>query len=255
MPKRWCPRSRSPAPSPRAAPQLAAQCAVGPDGLLGANPNPRSAPQGPLRRVLVPLRQGSGSPSPKARLTLPQRCHLGREGRRRSFRAGELTGPWRNRRHLKPPTPKCRGPQSRTPAPLPRPAHLSPPSQRIWPAGLMGANSNPGSAHEEPLPRGLAPQRRGLGIPEPQPGIHPAAPPPTEPLGALLGIQGRRKGRALRAMATFKGPGHQNAGAHTPARHRPQLGLHLHSSHSRRIGPAGLLGAKPKPRTAPSVAS
>ena len=109
----------------------------------------------------------------------------------------------------------------------------------------------PHGGQEEHFPRGLAPQHRGLGIPNPQRGIHPASPLPTEPLGVSLVIQGRRTGTALRAMTIFEGPGRQNAGAHAPARHCPQLSLHLHSSHSWRIRPAGLLGANLNPRTAP----
>ena len=70
----------------------------------------------------------------------------------------------------------------------------------------MGAKSNPRLAHEEPLPRGLAPQRRGLGIPELQSETHPAAPTPTEPLGASPVIQDGKTGRALQPLATFKGP-------------------------------------------------
>ena len=64
-------------------------------------------------------------------------------------------------------------------------------------------------------------------------------------------IQVRRTGRALRDTATFKDLTRKNAQAHPPTHQRLQLGLPRHSPHSWRIGPAGLLGAKPNPRLPP----
>ena len=122
--------------------------------------------------------------------------------------------------------------------------HLGPPlssmhSWRIRPAGLLGAIPNPRLAPEGPLPRGLATQRWGLGTPEPRQRTHPASPPPPEPLGAPLVIQGGRMGRALQAPATFVGHPPRNAWAHASARQRPHLGPPLHH---RTAGGSGLPG-------------
>ena len=133
-----------------------------------------------------------------------------------------------------------------------RPSALrSPHSWRIGPASLLGANSNPRSAPEGPLQRGLLPQRQGLGTPEPQHQTHPAAPLAHEPLGVPPFIQGGRTGNAHHAHGDFQRPP-------APKRWGPRSGLParspgpvLHLAHSRRFGPASLLGANPDPRLAP----
>ena len=73
--------------------------------------------------------------------------------------------------------------------PLLGPLLCRPHSQPIGPADLLGNNPKHRFAPEGPIPRGLALQRRGLGIPEPQCGTPPIAPPAMEPLGAPLVIQ------------------------------------------------------------------
>ena len=126
-----------------------------------------------------------------------------------------------------------------------------PHNQQIGPSGLLGSNPNPRLAVEGPLPRGLAPPRQGLGSPEYQRRTHPAALPRPGPLGAPSSFRVVERAGPSESPATFKGNPHQNARAHAPAHHCPHLGPPLRSPHSRRIGPASLLGANPNPRSAP----
>ena len=224
---------------------------TGPASLLWAKDNPRSAPKGPLPRgQAVPWRV-LGTPEPQLQThpaVPPPPWPL---GRRQAFRMGEWSGPSEPRRFRRPPH---RNALSHTPArqrPYLGPLLHTPHSQPIQAAGLLGSNPNPRSVPEGHLPRGLAPQRRGLGTPEHQHRTHPAAPLPPGPLGVPLVIQDGRIVRALGALATFEGPPRQKAWAHAPARQRPHLGPPISSPHSRRIGPAGLLGANPNPRSAP----
>ena len=89
--------------------------------------------------------------------------------------------------------------------------HLGPPlrsphTQWMGPPDLLGAKPTPRSFLEGPIPRGLAPQPRGLGTPEPQRRTHHAAPPPSRPLRAPPVIQGGRTDRTLRAPGDLRRP-------------------------------------------------
>ena len=180
---------------------------IRPAGLLGVNPNHRSAPEGPLPRDLAPHAGDWGLPNPSARPTLLH-CHLPVAlVCHRSFRAGEQAGPseppatfegpprqndWahdhaRQRPHLGPPL-------------------CSPHSWRIGPARLLGANPKPRLVPEYSFRRSLAPQRRGMETPESQHRSHPAAPLPPGPLGLPPVIHGGRPGRALQAPSDLRRP-------------------------------------------------
>ena len=63
-------------------------------------------------------------------------------------------------------------------------------------------------------------------------------------------IQGQRTGRVLRAPGDFRRPTAPKCLAPAPARQCPELGPPFLSAHSWQMGPAGLLGANPKPRSA-----
>ena len=80
----------------------------------------------------------------------------------------------------------------------------------------------------------------------------PAPPRPAHTRAARVPpiIQGGRMGRALPAPVTFEGPQRQNAGAHSPARQRPDLRPCLHSPQTadRACRPTG---ANLYPRSAP----
>ena len=66
------------------------------------------------------------------------------------------------------------------------------------------------------------------------------------------GHSGQENGQGPRSpRRPSKAPPRQNAWAHAPARQRPHLGPPLQAPHSQRIGPVGLLGANPNPRSAP----
>ena len=227
---------------------------IGPASLLGANSNPRWAPEGPLQRGLLPQRQGLGTPEPQHRthpaaplahelLGVPPFIQGGRTGK-----AHHAHGDFQ-----RPPAPKRWGSRSGLPARSPGPVLHSAHSRRFGPASLLGANPDPRLAPERPLPRGLAPQCQGLGTPEPQRGTHPAAPPPPKPLGAPPVIQGGRKGRALRAapdLRPSKAPAQTSLGycSGSPA---PSPQPNTPGAAQPRIGPAGLLEANPNPRPAP----
>ena len=167
-------------------------------GLLGANPNPRLAPEGPLPKGLPRNARDWGPPSRNAGLTLPPRQH-------RAARAPPIIQGGRTGRALPAPV-TFEGPQrqnagAHSPArqlPDLRP-RLRSPQTADRACQPPGANFYLRSAPEGPLPRGLETQRRALGTPEPQRQIHPAASPPLRPLGAPPVIQGGRRGRALRA--------------------------------------------------------
>ena len=111
--KRLGPCSRSPAHSPQPAPPLAPQVGTRPAGLLGANPNPRSAPKWHIPWGLALQRWGLGTPEPQCwthpaallppgLLEAPLVIQHGRTGR-------ALRGPGEISR---PPTPKRLGPRS-----------------------------------------------------------------------------------------------------------------------------------------------
>ena len=200
MPKRLSPSSRSPAPSPRPTPPLAHCRQIGTAGLMGAYPNPRSDPQGPLPRGLAPQRRGLGTPEPQGRTHPIAPPPTRPVGRRRSFRAAELTGPSEAPATIEGPPRQ----NAWAHAPARQHPHLSRllrslHSWRIGPPGLLGAKLNPKSAPVGPIPCGLAPQRRGSGTSEPQRRSQPAALPPPGLLGAFPVIQGGRTGRALLA--------------------------------------------------------
>ena len=111
-------------------------------------------------------------PSPSARLTLPPHRHTSRYGSRRTFSAGERAGPSETPTYFQGPSRQ----NSWALTPTRQRSHLCPPlcsphNPRIGPADLLGANSNPRSDPEGPIPRGLSPQRLGLRTPEPQPAL------------------------------------------------------------------------------------
>ena len=166
-------------------------------GLLGANPNPRSAPEGPLLRSLARQRRGLGAPEPQ-RWTHRAAPALTWDARGTASHSGLETGS-AVRAHgdiRRPPAPKRLGLLYRSPAPyLARPPLAAQVADRAY--RPPGANPNTRSAPEGPLPRGRATQRRGLGTPEPQRRTHPATPLSSRPLGALQVIQGGKTGRAL----------------------------------------------------------
>ena len=153
---------------------------IGPASHLGANPNPRLAPKGPLPRGLGPPRWRLGTlehqcrtypaaPPPPGLLGAPPVIQVGRMGwalrvpgdiRRTPRQNAWAHAPARQRPHLGPPL-------------------RSPHSQQTGPAGLQGTNPNPRSAPEGPLPRGLGQPRQGLGTTEHQRLTLPAALPPS----------------------------------------------------------------------------
>ena len=155
---------------------------------------------------------------------------------------------WRTGRALqspsdlpRPPAPKLLGPHSSSLAPSPRPGPPLLHNWRIMPAGLLGANTNPRTVPEKPLPRGLALQHMALGTPKSQCETHCQPATTRGPLGAPPVIQGGKRAGPSKPLAMFKGPLHKNAGYHIPVPQRPHLVPLLRSPHSRRIGPAGLL--------------
>ena len=127
----------------------------------------------------------------------------------------------------------------------------SPHSLQLCSAGLLGAKPNPRLAPEWPFPRGMVPHCWGLGTTEPQGQTHTAAWPPPGPIGAPPLIQGGRMGMALHAMGDIRVCMRQNPWVHAPPAQRPHLGPPLCSPHNHRLGPPGLLGANPNPRSAP----
>ena len=127
---------------------------IGPSGLLGSNPNPRLAVEGPLPRGLAPTRRGLGTPEHQRRTHPAALPRPGTLGSPSSFRVGELAGT------SVPPATFEGNPRqnARAHAPAHHCTHLgptlrSPHSLQIGPASLLGANPNPSSAPEEPLPR------------------------------------------------------------------------------------------------------
>lgn len=195
-------------------------------------------------------RQGLGTPEPQHRtqtaaapppgpLRVPPSIHGGRTGR--APRApGDLR--W-------PPAPKPLDPPSPSPEPSPQAAaQLA--AQLADPACLApGANSNPRSSAEQPLPWGLQSQPGGLGTPEPQRRTQPAARKQPGPLGAPPEFRAVERAGAPEPPVNFDGPQCQNCWAHAPPPTRPHLGQPLRSPHSRHIGPARLLGTNPNPRS------
>ena len=175
--------------------------------LLGANPNPRLAHEGPVPHGLAPQRWGLWTPEPQVQTHTaaplspgPLEAPLVIQGRRmgRTLRARKDS--------RRPPAQKCLGPRPAHQLPHFGPHFRSPHSQRIRPACLLWPNPNPRSAPEGPLPRGLVPQCWGLETPGPQRRTHPVTPPPPGPLEALPVIQGIRTGRALRARGDSRKP-------------------------------------------------
>ena len=93
MPKPLGPCSHSPAPSARLAPCSPQNHPLGPAGLLGANPNPMSAREGPIPRGLALQRCELGTTDPQCQTYPLSSLPPGPSGRRQSFRAGEQEGP------------------------------------------------------------------------------------------------------------------------------------------------------------------
>ena len=242
--------SGSPAPSPRLNPPHVAQLLIGSTGLLGVTVTLDRPPRGPSQGAWR-CNAGDWGPQPQrwphpAAQLLPgswgPALHSGRENGRDPPKHGDLQ---------RTPAPKRPGPRSRPPALSTRsatPLSTQLANRACWPPR---GYPNPMLAPKVPLPRGLAPERGGLGIPEPQRLTHPAAPPPLGLLGALPVIQEGEWAWPAESPETFEGPQHQNAWAHAPAPQRPHLDPPLLSPHSWRIEPAGVPGAKPNPRSSP----
>ena len=157
---------------------------------------------------------GIGSPEPQ-RWTHPSpqrwthhspKRHAGHYWRRRSFSSGERAG------HSEPLT-TFEGPPRQNAwahAPSPQRPQLglplrSPHIQQIGLAGLLGANPNSRWAPEGPHPRGLAPQRQGLGTRDRAPDFT-RSPPPPGPLGAPPVIQAGEGAGPSEPLPTFDGP-------------------------------------------------
>ena len=83
----------SPAPSTRPTPPLTAQPLAQFCILMGANPNPKSAPEGPFPRGLARQRWVLGTPEPQRQTHTAARPPHGPNGRHLSFRVGERAGP------------------------------------------------------------------------------------------------------------------------------------------------------------------
>ena len=97
----------------------------------------------------------------------------------------------------------------------------------------------------------MVPQCWGLGSPKPQRRTYPAALPSPGAAKDSAGHSGREKGQGPPSPRRPLRPSHEKASAHAPARQRPHLSPPLCSPQSQWIGPPGLLGDKPHPRSAP----
>ena len=144
--------------------------------------------------------------------------------------------------------PKRLCPRSRSPAHSPRPAPPLTAQLVDWACRPPFGYPNPRSVPEGPLPRGLEPQRRGLGTPLAPAQDSPCHPAATQAARGAAGHSGWEMAGPSEPLASFEGPPRQNAWAHAPAHHYPHLGPPRHLPHSRHIRPAGLLGANPNPR-------
>ena len=116
----------------------------------------------------------------------------------------------------RPPAPKLMGLRYRSPAPSPRPSPLLTAQPVDWACGLLGANHNPRSASEGPLRRGLVPQHRELGTPQPQRRTHPVTLPPPGPQGRCRSFRAGKRAGSSDPPATFEGFPRQNASAKLP---------------------------------------
>ena len=97
----------------------------------------------------------------------------------------------------RPPAPKRLGPRSCSPVPSSRPTPLLVAEQAhrdCWPPG---ANSNPRSATEGPIPRHLSLQRLRLGTPEPQHQTLPCCPGTTRAARCAAGHSGQENGQGF----------------------------------------------------------
>ena len=202
--------TRCPYPNPHLGPSLCFphNHQLGLAGLLGLTLTLGQPPRGPSQGAWCCKAGDWGPPSPSARLTLWPGHNMHPSVRRRSIRVGNGQGPPTPRRHSMAPAPKPLGPRSPWPAPSPRSAQPLSTQLSVWVSRLLGANPNHGSALEGPFPRGLVPQCRGLGTPEPQRQTHPASTLTARPIGVPPLIQGGRTGRALRTQVTFKSTSH-----------------------------------------------
>ena len=214
-PSAWL-HSKAPAPSPWAhtpppqrphsgatplTPQLSAQACRPPGGYTLTLVQPL---RGPSQWAWCRNAGDWLPPRPSARLTLQPSCHMGASWPRHSFRT---TGRVGHSEHLsKEPCTKTFGPT----LPLPGALTSAHPSDHSTAFGLglpasWGLTLNLGR-HREPFPRGLAPQRCGLGTPEPQHQTHPASRPPNGTNGSPPFIQDGRMCRAFHATDDFRTP-------------------------------------------------
>ena len=172
-------------------------------GLLGANHNLSSSPEGPFPRGLARQCWGLGTDKPQCQSHPVAKPPHGRIRALPLIQDGSkgraLRAPGNIRR---PPVPKPLGPLSPSTCPhFGQPQH-TPHSPGLLSMGLLGSNPNPRLAPEGPIPRALAPQRWDLGNAKPQCQTHPVPRLPHGPISAPQLIQDGRKCRALRA------PGH-----------------------------------------------
>ena len=139
---------------------------IGPAVLLGAQSNPRLAPEGPLPRSLVPKRWGLEIPEPQCLThpaTPPQPGLLGAPP---VIQGGEWGGPAESLETFE--GPWCQNAWAHTPAQ--QSPHLVPPfhslhSWQIEPAGVLGANPNARSAPRGAHPKGPGATTRWIGEP------------------------------------------------------------------------------------------
>ena len=205
--------------------------------LLGANPNPRSVPEGHFPRGLAPQRRRLGTPEPHVGFTMPPRCHPGHYRCCRHSGRENRQGPTSPGDNRRPPRQNAWAPTHARQRPHLGLHHDSLHSQWIGPAGLLGALSNPRSAPKGPLPMRLVPQCRGLGTPRPSAGLICCTTATLAARGATC-HSGQRKGQGPLRPGDLRRPPCQNAWAHTPALQLPYLGPQFRSLHSPRIGPA-----------------
>ena len=151
----------------------------------------------------------------------------------------------------RPPVPKCLGPCSRSPMPSPRstpPLAAQPVDRDCQPPGCY---PNLWWAPEGPIPGSYCPNTGNLGILSPSARLTLLPYRHLDREGHRRSLREGEEAGPSKPPATFEGPLHQNARAHAPARQCPYLGPPLRLPHRWRIGPAGLLGANPNPRSTP----
>ena len=223
---------------------------IGPAGLLGANPNHRSAPLGPFPRGLASQRWGWGhraqvpdSPCcPSA--TRAARGPPVNQGRRmvRALRASADVH--------RPPALKRLGSCSGSPAPSPRPNPPCVAQPLIGSTGLLGANRNPRSTPSSPSQGAWCRNAGDWGPPSLSTGL---ILPPSRHAGAWGGAvhSGWENGQSHprhRDLQRLPGPKQRGPRSCSPAP-SPRSATPVSTQLANRA--SGLLGAKPNTRLAP----